>query len=232
MTDRQNCNSVEPSAGGFTIVELLIATVVFSMVLLLVTEGVLQITGTYYKGVTGANTQTVATNVISTIAQAIQFGGPVMPTLNIGPDTDAAFCVGNIQFSYLLGEQLVGTNTTPLGANQKYHSLVENPLSGNCPATPPQPLHSGGAISGRELLSPQMRLSNLIISSVNGTGQNGIPAAYEITLQVTYGNDDLLISQSQGPNHPTAPDVVCRGSAGDQFCSVTKLSTIVVQRVQ
>jgi prepilin-type N-terminal cleavage/methylation domain-containing protein len=60
---------------GFTVVELLIATVVFTMVLLVITSGVTHFTHAYYKGVHQSSTQTTSRNVINTIAQNIQYGG-------------------------------------------------------------------------------------------------------------------------------------------------------------
>src|SRR5262249_25193419 len=60
---------------GFTIVELMVATLVFSTILIVITYGVLSFTRAYYNGVTNSTTQDTARNIISTISQAVEFNG-------------------------------------------------------------------------------------------------------------------------------------------------------------
>lgn len=203
---------------GFTIVELMIATMVFSVILLVVTMGILQITRVYFKGVTESNTQNTARSVIDTISQAIQFsGGPVTTTSGSGtPSSPKAFCVGDTRFTYDTGWQLEDSSPDNT-KHQAYHALAMDTFA-NCNQSTPQPLDQP-SISGRELLSPHMRLANV---SVTNVGSN----LYKVTVRVIYGDDDLL-------DNPTAPDANCKGiSAGTQFCSVSELSTVVVKRVQ
>jgi len=197
---------------GFTLVELMIATIVFSVVLLTVTLGILQITRVYYKGVTETNTQNTARNVMDAISQAIQFsGGDVAPTAAPAPGTTQAFCIGNTRYRYQLGNQLV--DGTP-GTNQTNHALMVDTFAGCNNGT------IAGAWNGRELLGPHMRLSDLTISNV---GTN----LYKVTVRIVYGDDDLLVAP------PTGPTTNCLGvQAGTQFCSISELSTIVVKRVQ
>jgi prepilin-type N-terminal cleavage/methylation domain-containing protein len=206
------------SARGFTIMELLVATMVFSVVLLLVTAGILQITRVYYKGVTESNTQNTARSIIDTVSQAIQFsGGAVTPTSGSPvPGTDYAFCVGNQQFSYRLGWQ-VEDRLDPT-VNQTWHALVQNSAAGCSGSTAPQSMASQ-TVNGRDLMGPHMRLSKLSVASL---GAN----LYEIRVKVVYGDNDLL-------NNPTTSTASCKGvQAGTQFCSVSELSTIVVKRVE
>jgi prepilin-type N-terminal cleavage/methylation domain-containing protein len=214
---------------GFTIVELLIATLVFSIVLLLITTGVIEMTSAFLKGVNSSNTQSAATSVVNTIAQAIQFdGGTVTPTSSYSPGQSNFFCVGDTQFSYRLGYELVGSGT--LATDQTYHSLVESTLSGCSASSVPQNMSSGiNGVTGRELLSPFMRLSNLSVTLKSSTG--GVDV-YQITVRLVYGADNLLHSPSGSTNGPTAADAACIGNTGEQFCSESQLSTIVVKRVQ
>jgi prepilin-type N-terminal cleavage/methylation domain-containing protein len=203
---------------GFTIVELMIATMVFSLILLLATMAILQITRVYFKGVTESNTQNTARSVIDTISQAIQFsGGPVATTSGSAtPSSPKAFCVGNTRFSYDTGWQLEDGSPDNT-KHQAFHALVMDTFA-NCNQSTPQALGQQ-AVSGRELLSPHMRLSNV---QVNNVGTN----LYRVTVRVVYGDDDLL-------GNPTAADAKCMGvTAGTQFCSVSELSTVVVKRVQ
>jgi Tfp pilus assembly protein PilW len=201
------------SMSGFTIVELMMATLVFSLILLLVTLGVLQVNRVYYKGVTEANTQTVARNIMDTISQAIQFNGGVPTPIPTAATPTAGsmyyVCVNNQQFIYWPGFQLV--SGTP-GQYQTNQALIQRTISGSCAA----PV---GVISGRELLSPNMRLSNLQVSQIGTTN------LYKVRVRVVYGDKDVM-------NNPTSTTSNCKGiRAGNQFCSVSDLSTIVQKRL-
>lgn len=216
---------------GFTIVELLVATVVFSVVLLLITVGILQVARVYYKGVTETNTQNVARNVIDTISQAIQFsGGTVTPadgTRTAG--NSYAFCIGNTQYSYTLGWQVA--DTPDAAKHQTPHALVQNTPSGSvCNGTTPAQNVRSTAVVGKEMISPHMRLSNLVVRPIAGT------SSYEVKVRVVYGDFDLLFSPTAGApaaTDDTYPDAKCLGvQQGTQFCAAAELSTVVQKRVE
>lgn len=206
---------------GFTVIELLIAMSVFSLVLLIVTVGIMQISKVYYKGVTESNVQSTARSITETIAQAIQFnGGTTLATPGApAPGSSYAFCVNDQQFSYRPGYQLVEASP---GTDQTLHALVQRTMSG-CSATP-QDL-SSAAVTGRELLAPHMRLAALVVQSLGND-------LYKVHVRIVYGDDDLLWSPSGNAAGPSAPDAACRSGAGQQFCSVSDLSTVVISRVK
>jgi prepilin-type N-terminal cleavage/methylation domain-containing protein len=184
---------------GFTIIELLIATLVFSMILLMVTIGVIQITRVYYKGITEANTQNTARAVMDEITQGIQFSGGKVSATQTG---QASFCIGDQQYSYALGKQL-GSQTTKALWKTNTPGCSGNPAA---------------ASSGKEFLSPKMRLSNLAVSSL---GNN----LWKVSLTVTYGDDDMM-------TNPASTSPKCKGiQAGSQFCSISTLTSTVIQRV-
>lgn len=190
------------NAKGFTIVELLIASLVFSMVLLVVTMGIIQITRVYYKGITESNTQNTTRTLMDSITQAIQFsGGEVTTTSGTGI---RAFCIGNQQFSYQTGVQM----TTGGGG------VVRLNTAPNCTNATPADLNNG-----IEFMSPKMRLSNLQVESL---GNN----LYRVQIRVVYGDNDLLDNPT-GTNASCRG-----ATAGSQFCSVSELTTTVVKRVQ
>lgn len=211
---------------GFTIIELMVATMVFSVVLLLVTAGILQITRVYYKGVTESSTQNTARSIIDSISQAIQFSGGEVTETTAGPaaGTDYAFCVSNNQFSYRLGHQV---KNNPGAADETWHAIVASTVSGSCNSATPQTL-SNQTVTGRDLMGKDMRLANLVVDNIG-------PSQYRIVVRVVYGDSDLLYSPSAPSDAAgaTKPDAACKPvRAGTQFCAVSELSTVVVKRVQ
>ncbi len=194
----------------------MIATSVFAVVLVVVTTGILQISRLYYKGVNEANTQSIVRNITDIIAQSIQFSGGLVTPTTAGaatPSSPKVFCVGNQRFSYDLGWQVVD-GTPNASKHQAYHGLVQDSV----PGCTPQSL-SSSAVSGRELLAPNMRLSKL---NVTDLGSN----LYRVEVRVIYGDDDLL----KDPNNPLTTCI--NATAGTQFCTISELSTVVSKRVQ
>ncbi len=220
-------NKTARKQSGFTIVELMVATMVFSVVLLLVTAGIIQIARVYYKGVTETNTQNAARSIIDNISQAIQFSGDdVSGTPGSTPGQDYDFCLGNTHVSYKLGRQV---KSSPSASDQTYHAIVANNISG-CAGAAPQVLNQA-TVSGRDLMPQEMRLSNLVVQRV-GTSQ---PAQYRVLVRVVYGDSDLIYSPSDttATNGYERSDAACRAQTiGTQFCAVSELSTVVVKRVQ
>lgn len=206
-------------AAGFTIVELMIATMVFSVVLLIVTAGILQVARVYYKGITELNTQNTARGVMDTIAQSIQFsGGDVLPTpASPTAGVDYFFCAGDAQFSYRLGWQV--ENELDLTKHRTWHGLVRD-TSGGCSGLSSAQNLGLETVDGSDLLGQHMRLAKLVVEPIPDTDK------YRIQVRVVYGDDDLL-------NNPTESDASCKAvSAGTQFCAVSELSTVVVKRVE
>jgi prepilin-type N-terminal cleavage/methylation domain-containing protein len=216
--------SLRDSNAGFTIIELLIATLVFSVILLLITFGIIQFTNTYYKGITSSNTQNAARNIMDTIAQDIQFSSDVETTAGSGYGTGSLdqFCIGSHRYTYVLGEQVTDdTPDTGINPPQTSHAFLELPNATNadCQAaaqditaasyTPPP--------GARELIPPHMRLAKLNITQVGSD-------LYKITVRVIYGDNDIL-------PHANDPDTKCQSDKGSQFCATSELDTIVQRRV-
>lgn len=217
MTARHNRQHTK----GFTVVELLVALAVFSVVLVVVTAAILQISRLYYKGVTETNVQATARDIMDTVSQAIQFsGGKVTDTVATIPGTSSDFCINNLQFSYRPGFKLVDSGSDP---NTTNHSIVMRAVAG-CSSPVGQDLSAGGVV-GRELMAPNMRLSNILVKNVG-------PNLYQVKVRVVYGDDDLLYSPSGSGYGATASDAACKGLAGRQFCAVSELSTVVISRVK
>jgi prepilin-type N-terminal cleavage/methylation domain-containing protein len=211
------------SARGFTVLELLIATLVFSVILVVITAGVMSFTRQYYKGVVASKTQSTARAIMSEVTQSLQFGRTITTGLTNG--SVKGFCVDNKLFSYVPGQQV---EVNPVSAkHQGYHGLVVDGSAGTCSISSASQLSLPNSTAltdpanQRELLSDHMRISDLSVNPVPG-----IPGAYKVSVRVIYGDDDLLSST-------TAWDTArCKGSTGSQFCSVSELTTTVQKRLQ
>jgi prepilin-type N-terminal cleavage/methylation domain-containing protein len=190
------------SQAGFTIVELMVATLVFSTVLLVVTIGIIRINRVYYKGLTETNTQNTTRTLMDAITQAIQFSGGTVTTTS-GSGTKA-FCVGSQQFSYKTGTVMSDSSG----------GIVRLNSAPNCTNSTPVNL-----TNGTEFMSAKMRLADLQVSDL---GNN----LYKVHLRVVYGADDLL-NNPTGTNATCKG-----ATAGSQFCSVSELTSTVAKRVQ
>jgi prepilin-type N-terminal cleavage/methylation domain-containing protein len=226
---------------GFTIVELMIATLVFSVVLLLLTTGLMQIGRTYSKGVSMARTQEVARSVADDVVQAIQFaGGTIIPTngtMNNGIVSGA--CIGNKRYSVALTRQYTATS---------HNRFVTDTIASGCRAGPggttarsdgtagtgmTGPLTGGG----QELLGERMRVVDFRVTQ-SATNPN----VYNVLVRVAYGDDDLLCSPALAGDCNAngvspgiaagARDLQCKNlRAGTQFCAISEISTTAVKRL-
>lgn len=204
------------SQQGFTIIELLIATTVFGVLLLIASTAVVGLSRQYYKGLIQARTQEVARNISEEIANNIRYSTGGITSASVG-DINYT-CIANRRYMYRQGRKL-GSPGTPA-------VLIRDEGCGT--ALPPL----GAPIAGQvELMGDNMRLALLRITN---TG-----SLYTISVRILYGDDDLLCSPSAdgdcASSTPTVnagePDVVCKGQAGSQFCATAETSITVVRRL-
>ena len=212
----RNTTQQQKGMQGFTLVELMVATMVFAMVLLLITVAVVQINRVYYKGVTEANTQNVARDIVDVVSQAIQFdAGSIVQTPDAPPaGAMQTACAGSQQFVFWPGYRLVEGSP---GTNEVTQAFILRSATGNCANPAPLP---DGSIDGRELLSTGMRVSKFDITQVGGTN------LYRLSVTVVFGDDASL-------NNPTSTTPTCRSiQQNNEFCSVATINTVVEKRVE
>lgn len=226
-------NKTKLTNKGFTIIELMIATMVFSIVLLICAFALLQIGRTYYKGLNAARTQEAARTIVDEIARGIQFSGNQIATTPDPPNTSSSFvfCVGDQRFTAQTGQQVEDGNNSEL--HQQYHALAVDNYPGCNNGSPKQDL-TAKPISGRELVPIHMRLAKL---EVKDMGNN----LYEVNVRVVLGDDDLLCSPEAGDCSSTSTsedealnnrDLICKSfRSGAQFCAVSELNTVVQKRI-
>lgn len=238
---------------GFTILELMIATVVLSVILLIATLTIFGVGKLYYKGQTTAQTQDTARNVIEQISRQLQFSGDKPNLLNTAPGNSCAlsmwcaswaapggsatvyaYCIGSTRYSFVLNREEIpltdSLTATATNATPTYHALWQDTmLPGTATCNPVNVLTKTPADAvtvagtGKGLLLPNMRLVGF------GLTQNPSTSVYDITLNVNYGDDDLLAS-AQG-SFPTQYRY-CNTTVGDQFCAVSNIHTSAVRRLR
>lgn len=106
------------SQRGFTIVELMISTVIFSLILLGASAAIVQIGKKYSKGITYARTQEVARSTVDEIAQSLQFTSqsirvPNYPEVVAGSGPAAEYNIYNLIYASQLGSNPTVTVDTP-----------------------------------------------------------------------------------------------------------------------
>lgn len=187
---------------GFTVIELIMATAVFSVVLLLGLTGFIQIGKMFYKGVTLSQTRETATNVSQTISEDIKRASGDVAV--ISPN---AYCIGNHRYTYQIGQKIV-SNPSP-GQFALKRETYKSP--GDCvtPSNPPQ------STASPELLKNNMRLGRFSVTQVANN-------LYSVNIKVIYGDDsDLTTTGDYNVAQCAASEV------GTQYCAVSELSTIV-----
>lgn len=209
---------------GFTVLELLISTVVFGVLLLIVSVAIVGLTRNFYRGVNKSKTQEAARTVSEQIAKAIQYSKTPPQQLTSAGDVQA-WCIANTRYAFVESRQL-GT-----GAGQIPAVLVRGPSCTN----PSSPLTRGA--NEVEMIGEGMRIANLeILPDSTMPGTTG--EVYSVRVRVVLGEDDLVCSPGAGDcgattlsTNLTATDLSCKQFAGSQFCAVAEYSAIVVRRL-
>jgi prepilin-type N-terminal cleavage/methylation domain-containing protein len=164
-------NTLHTRQHGFTIVELMIATTVFSTVLLLCAVGLVSVGRMYQKGSTARVTQESARSIMDQLQNDFELSGGYYQPLARNGSVDG-FCIGDNMYSYQ--EHVVGA------------LKVSKPAGGCAGAQPDLSL-------GRELLGRNMQLGQLDVSPAH----TGTPVrAVTIRLKVVYGDSDLLVNRN------------------------------------
>ncbi len=208
--------SHKQSSRGFTIIELMIAIVIFSVLLLAAAATLTQISRLYYKGVVTTKTQNISRSLVDDISQTLQFSSGVVSAASSGQTQ--SICIGQTRYTFIINKQVKQGDPGTL------HALWQDKISGAGSCGDSQPNladENPGGDQGKELLETGMRLKSL---SVTDTGRNEI---YNINVAVMYGDDDLI-----NFTNPTTPKD-CKGDiTGSQWCALSELTTQIYSRVR
>ena len=206
---------------GFTIVELLIATAVFSMVLVIVTIGFISLSNRYYKGVITANTQSTTRNVTDVLRRNIQFS---TTGVTAGESNGVKFiCTNGLKFFFRYNVKYLGAQSTETNPG-----LFMQPYNSNCAS---EQLNRS---LGTQLLGENMSVVDL--RSI------GIGSSYTLSVRIAYGDLDMFCSSSLGVSCSDAnaslttdqlrfaiPDLACK--QGVIFCATSGTEFMVHNRM-
>lgn len=206
---------------GFTIVELMIATTVFSIVLLVILASFFQIGRMFYKGVSVDNTQETTRSVVDDITTDLKLSSGFNPSQAF--NGAKYFCVGGHRYTYKLDSKVTDPGATDDVNNPS--GIIEAILPGSsCLA----PNTRDGSTNKQQLLSSDMQLNALDVNCDVGSG------VCNVHLHVIfYGADNNVFSSTQHPNDPARalndPDAQCSGNLlSTQFCAASDVNSTVV----
>jgi prepilin-type N-terminal cleavage/methylation domain-containing protein len=207
---------------GFTIVELMIATAVFSTVLLLATTGVINIGRLYYKGITTARTQETARSITDEVSRSIQLTDGEMKS---GSDSEyQSICIGKDRYTYIIDRKVKEGVGQGLWVDEITEGDPCEPYNFSNPAA--------DGNDGKELLSTNMRLLDFVVED-----DNDDRTKVDVGASVAYGDSDLLThcppndSENPGPCPGDPTTAECRSiTFGATFCAISSLETFVKRR--
>jgi|GEM_PF-4491262 len=210
------------SGKGFTLLELMIATTVFSVVLLLAMTGFFQIGRIFYKGVSITQTQDITNQVGLDIGASIE-GAPKISALTSYKGMQY-ICIGKYRYTVDVTRRVDLGNTSAISSGQV--GMLKDTMSSDNSCAPPCLPNPSVCASGElawnkpiELLGDKMRVESFNVqplASVSGD-------YYTINLVTSYGADDMVI-YTNAADHSTAQ---CKTEKGREFCSVGRYNASI-----
>lgn len=235
-----NVYTIRQDNRGFTLIELMIATAIFSFILLIATAGIIKIGQMYYKGVTESKVQNTVRGVSDELSRSIQFAKGVKVdhpdnTTDLVTDPVKRFCLGDYRYTAYIDKPFVSAanpaNNTPTA--NRTGMWMERLTSGSSCAC------SGTCVQeGKQLLGVNTRVLTLNVTNLGA----GIDKAWNVDLRLAYGDSDLLdhynnqgllidtgTAQQRADRRNSAN---CKsGVSGNSFCAVAQLDTVVKKRL-
>jgi prepilin-type N-terminal cleavage/methylation domain-containing protein len=235
-------NSIKRNQKGFTIVELMIALAVLSLILIMSTVIMIQIGSLFNKGVTSSNLQNSTQAVVADVTSAIQFSGsPVTQNSNnysynnnLGQTVVVkAYCIGTTRYSYVLNHEL-GTDSsnnaitpyilwrdtlTSVNADPACTPANMNPSQGQNPSTADE--NNGIVVqgSGYEMMPNHTQLTAFAITPDTNLGSD----IYNIAISTAYGAADQFDSSGHC--------IFSLQSSSTAFCSTFSVNSTAEGRI-
>jgi len=206
---------------GFTIIELMIATTVFSMILVMVSAMMIGVGKLYNKGINQSRVQSNVRSITDEVSQQLRLSAKdsVLPQDAVTTDgvTSDAICIGKYRYSFVVNKKL---------GDWKHVLWRDDKPATGCATLTPTRMNSSApstGLNGTELIAANSRLTAFTITG-------GGKAPYTVEIGVTSGdydaaNQDNSLSNASGQ---------CTGDSagkGTEYCASAKIKTIVAQRI-
>lgn len=216
---------------AFTTVELLIATAVFSVVLLVAIFGFLQIGQIFYKGITVTRTQDVTEDIINNLSADVKFASDVFSATNQSGTLSGKpyrfICAGTHRYTIMPGNMVETAAWNYDGANPSFGIIKDDlAVSGSCANPYPSGPGSDSFSNPTELLGERMRASVINVAAVNANSLSGLSDLYNLNVRIVYGENAIL--QYAPPSDTDPANDACNSSLkNSQFCHVANMTTTV-----
>jgi prepilin-type N-terminal cleavage/methylation domain-containing protein len=193
---------------GFTIIELLFATVVFSVLLIIMLVAFMRIGDLFYKGVSMSKTQEDARNVVQSVSDDLQF------TKSALQNPSGRYCIGVHRYLYNLGVQ-VDPSSGNYGIQRDNQGTI-------CPTAAMSPCTTVSGCTNMLDTNMQVNLFNISCSSV------GL-CDVKIHL-VFYGGDPSKLFTGSTLPYYKATNAQCNGSLSDtSLCATVDYDSTVLK---
>lgn len=202
---------------GFTIIEVLIASMVFTTVLLLCMEGITRIAKVYIKNASISKTNEFAKAFTEEITQQIKYGSSV--PVYFKNSNNRLICVGGMAYVVKINRKIDDNQDVKKRRDDGCNNFKDN-----------------GFFDDPEAVSIAPPRSRILIFDFEEYVNNEIPVKYKLDIRIALGDGDLMVDNS-GKN-ANEDDVIldqlkCKsGIAGSEFCSVITLTTVATRRIR
>ena len=212
--------SQTPKGGqGFTIIEVMIATAVFAVVLLITIGGFITIAQVFYKGVIKTQTQQDLRQIVDQVSSDIRSAPVIYVAQQVaGSSTKYYQCIGASRYTYNLNNRV---NLSDHDTTDKFGLLVDQ-LPGNSPCGSPydpttafKPANDPNAPV--ELLANNERVNHFDVT-LQANLNNWV---YQVDIAIATGRSQYLSTDANG-------EATCNNRLSiSQFCSVANVVTAV-----
>lgn len=202
---------------GFTIVEVLIASLVFSALLLLCMEGIVRIAKVYVKNSSINQANEFSKSFSGDITQQIKYGAEPKFT----PGNPSFLCVSDSGYKIEFNKSQEDSAQNPVVKIEDVGCTLYNNSSN----------YSVGAYNPVNIAPNNIRILKFNLTNTGLTNP-----VWVVNMRVAIGAKDLLVDSSNKPLTDPSSDpteALCKpGIAGSEFCAVIGISTAATRRMR
>ena len=232
-------------SSGFTIIELMIAITILSILLLLSSMVLVNVGNLFSKGINMSNVQNDSRNIIQQVSSDIQFSGSA---LNNGGSTNAiayryvdygnpvtvyAYCFGDIRYSFVDASSWTSVPGDFAPSNWP-HELWRDKMTGQNSCSPlnigqSSPTCAGNTSclssqGGSELTGSNMHLATFNIVEYNSQ-------LYGIFVGLAFGKSYMFVSSRSSTPSVINGNYQCNTAQLQQYCATSYLYTLADERL-